>query len=176
MKRGINQNGFSKNCSGQIWIETVIYTAIAFVMIGLVLAYAKPKIEEMQDRAIIDQSIEMLEEINRVILDIGITEGNKRIIELSIKKGVLKINGATDEIIFEIESACEYSENDTNINIGNVIVRTEKKDELNLVTLTKDYSEKYNIVYDGGEISKSPTPYKLIISNNGADGINIDIN
>ncbi len=31
----------------QIWIETMIYTLIAFIMLGLVLAYAKPKIEAM---------------------------------------------------------------------------------------------------------------------------------
>lgn len=33
----------SRNRSGQVWIETVIYTLIAFVMIGLVLSYARPE-------------------------------------------------------------------------------------------------------------------------------------
>jgi uncharacterized protein (UPF0333 family) len=39
---------FAKNKRGQIWVETVVYTLIALVMIGLVLAFAKPKIEELQ--------------------------------------------------------------------------------------------------------------------------------
>ena len=51
------------NTKGQIWIETVIYTLIIFVMIGLVLSFAKPKIEEMQDKAIIEQSIAMMKDI-----------------------------------------------------------------------------------------------------------------
>ena len=44
MKRGVN---------GQVWVETVTYTLIAIVMIGLVLSFAKPKIEELQDKTII---------------------------------------------------------------------------------------------------------------------------
>ena len=28
---------------GQVWVETVVYTLIAFVLIGLVLSFAKPK-------------------------------------------------------------------------------------------------------------------------------------
>ena len=40
---------------GQVWVETVIYTLIAFALIGTVLTFVKPKIEEMQDSAIISQ-------------------------------------------------------------------------------------------------------------------------
>jgi len=171
---------FKKNRNGQIWIETVIYTSIAFAMIALVLAYAKPKIEEIQDKAIIEQSIGVLEEIDEVISDIGTASGNQRVIELSIKKGSLKINGKTDEIIFELGSRCEYSEPKKDIYIGGIIVRTEKQGELNFVTLTKNYSGEYNLSYQKDPnkdkvLSKSPTPYKLIISN--SDGkINININ
>ena len=55
---------------GQVWIETVIYTMIAFVLIAAVLAFVKPKIEEMQDRTLIDQTERVIEEINLKILDI----------------------------------------------------------------------------------------------------------
>lgn len=171
-------NFLKKNRHGQIWIETVIYTSIAFVMIALVLAYAKPKVEEIQDRAIIEQSIKILEEIDKVISDVGAVSGNKRLMEINIKKGSLKIDGVNDKIIFELEGRCEYSEPEKDISVGDIIIRTEEKGELNVVTLTKDYSG-YDILYQGGNneksITKSPTPYKLLISNT-VGGINIEIN
>jgi hypothetical protein len=168
-----------KNKKGQIWIETVIYTLIAFVMIGLVLAYAKPKIEEMQDKAIIEQSIEMIKGIDSTILTIG-CQGNQRAIELGIKKGILKIDGENDLIIFEIESKHTYSEPNTNIVDGNLIIHTEKIGKLNIVNLTRDYSEVYDIKYQGEDklklISKSSTPYTMFISNSGGeDKIIIDV-
>ena len=46
-----------KGTKAQIWIETVIYTLIAFVILGAVLGFAKPKIEELQDKSIIEQSL-----------------------------------------------------------------------------------------------------------------------
>ena len=168
-----------KNKRGQIWVETVIYTLIAFVMIGLVLAYAKPKIEELQDKSIIEQSIGMMKDIDSTILTIG-CPGNQRAIELGIKKGTLKIDGVNDLIIFEIESKHTYSEPGTDISDGNLIIRTEKRGKFNIVNLTRDYSEGYDITYQGKDelklISKSSIPYKVFISNKGdEDKIVIDV-
>ena len=162
------------NKRGQVWVETVIYTLIAFTMIGLVLTYAKPEIEKIQDKAIIEQSISMVKEINLIILDIKRVAGNQRLIELGIKKGVLKIDGKNDKIIFEIESRYEYSEPGEDINeTTGIIARTEKKGKFSTVTLTKDYSREHNITYQGEDklktISKSSTPYKLFISNEGGN-------
>ena len=50
MKRGFGSKG-------QIWVETMVYTLIAFALIGIVLMFVKPKIEEIQDTSIIEQSI-----------------------------------------------------------------------------------------------------------------------
>ncbi len=166
------------NKKGQIWIETVIYTLIAFVMIGLVLAYAKPKIEELQDKAIIEQSIAMVKDLDSLILTMG-GPGNQRTFELGIKKGVLKIDGKKDLIVFEIEGKHTYSEPGIDIFDGNLIIHTEKRGKFNTVSLTRDYSEKYNITYQGKDelksLSKSSIPYKLLISNKGGDKIVIDI-
>ena len=159
---------------GQIWIETVIYTLIAFVMIGAVLAIAKPKMQELQDKAIIEQSLEMLKTIDNTITSIRIP-GNQRLVELGIKKGVLKINGEDDKIIFEIESEYQYSQPEKDIpdSTGRVIAHTKKIGKFNKVTFTIDYAEKYNITYQGKEelksITKSSTSYKLLISNKGKD-------
>src|SRR4030042_4013421 len=97
--------------SGQVWIETVIYTLIAFVMIGLVLSFAKPKIEEMQDKAILQQSTDMMKQIDSTILTIG-ASGNQRVLEIGIKEGTLKIDCQNDKMIFEMESKSIYSEPD----------------------------------------------------------------
>ena len=76
----------------QVWIETVIYTLIALVLIGAVLAFVKPKLQELQDKAIIDQTVQVMEGIDAKIHSVvqgG--AGNKRIIELQLKKGAIKI-------------------------------------------------------------------------------------
>lgn len=175
MKKGVRK----KNYRGQIWVETVIYTLIAFVMIGLVLAYAKPKIEELQDQAIIEQSITMVKNVDSTILTIG-APGNQRLMELGIKKGTLKIDGRNDLIVFEMESKHTYSEPGVNVSDGNLIIHTEKTGKFNLVTLTRDYSQECNITYQGKDeskiISKASTPYQLLISNKGGENqVVIDI-
>jgi len=160
------------NNSGQVWIETVIYTLIAFVMIGLVLSYAYPKIQEAQDQAIIEQSIEIVKQIDSTILTIG-AAGNQRILEVGIKKGDLKIDGVNDKLIFEMESQSIYSEPGKSISDGNVVILTEEKSGYNLVTITADYSETYNLTFGGTDIlkkiSKASTSYKLTILNKGED-------
>jgi hypothetical protein len=178
MKEGISffskNHKFSKNYKGQVWIETVMYTLIAFVMIGLVLTFARPKIQELQDKAIIDQSITMLKEIELTILDMGGYSGNQRIFELGLKKGELTIDGVDNKIIFEMESAYMYSEPGTDIQDGSLIIHTETIGDLNIVTLTRDYSNSYNIKYNEADdleiLTSSSVPYKLFLSNEGDDG------
>ena len=161
-----------RNRSAQVWVETVIYTLIAFVIIGLVLSYARPKINEIQDRAIIQQSIEMLKTIDLTILDMG-SAGNQRTPVVTIKKGDLKLDCVNNKIIFEMESQSEYTEAGRNVSDGNVIELTKKMTGDYLVTLTLDYSSGYNLTFNGDKvlktISKASNPYKLTILNKGAD-------
>lgn len=163
--------------SGQVWIETVIYTSIALLMIGLVLTYAKPKIEEFQDKAILEQSLEMFRAIDNTIKTIGVS-GNRRFVETGIKKGSLKIDGENNKIIFEMKSSYLYSQPGEDIIDtlgGRIITRTEKTGDLNKVSFTINYSA-YNIDITYQEkdefktLNKAPTPYKLLISNNGKSG------
>jgi type II secretory pathway pseudopilin PulG len=139
---------------GQVWVETVIYTLIALVIIGLFLSFARPKIEEIQDKAIIEQSITMLEDINSKILNlVQGGAGNQRVIELGIKKGTIHIDGANDAILFEIDGRYTFSEPGLNgapgewIDVGNVKVRTQELGSLSRVTLISNYSGIYNITY-----------------------------
>ena len=169
------------NKKAQVWIETVIYTLIAFILIGAVLTFAKPKIEELQDKAVIDQSIGLMKDLDSTILEIvqgG--SGNKRVLETAIKKGMLTVNGVEDKIIFEIDSRYVYSEPGKNIEDGNIIIRTEKSGDISIVTLSRIY-EDYNLTFNGGDenkiISKAATPYKIAVWNRGKpeDKWHIDI-
>ncbi len=178
MKRGKNTSDFAKykgdmrNRSGQVWIETVIYTLIAFVMIGLVLSYARPKIEELQDRAILQQSTEMMKQIDSTIQSMG-GAGNQRILEIGIKDGTLKADALNNKIIFELETKSIYSEPGKQISDGSIIVLTEEKTGGNIVTLTRDYSSNYDLKFEGKNelktISKASNPYRLTILNEGED-------
>jgi len=189
MKRGthtftsvIDKTIYPKPKRSQIWVETVIYTLIAFAMIGLVLAYAKPKIEELQDKVLIEQSIVMLKDIDSTILNIGVA-GNQRILQLKIKKGELKIDGINDQLIFEMESKHTYSEPEKKINDENLIIYTKDKGNINIVNLTRDYSNSHNIKYEGLDevetLTKASVLYKLSLTNEGYVGgktiININL-
>ena len=163
----------------QIWVETVIYTLIALILIGAVLAFIIPKVEEIQDKAIIEQSITMMKSIDNIIISvIRGGPGNKRIIDLGIKKGTLKIDSAKDEIVFEIQSEYVYSEIGEKINIGSIVVLTEETQTLKKITLTSSYS-KYDLTYNGKNetksISQASTPYKFSIENKGGAKVVIDI-
>jgi type II secretory pathway pseudopilin PulG len=168
-KRGI----FFKSARAQVWVETVIYTLIALVMIGLVLSFARPKIAELQDKAILEQSVSMMKEINNILLDLSQGgSGNRRKAELSLNKGSLIVDGTEDTITFRMEeSNYDYSEPGEPVEDGNIAILTESTGDTSTVTMTLDYTGIYNIVYqDTGEkktISASSVPYNLYITNEG---------
>ena len=168
----MRKNIFLYKKRGQIWIETVLYTLIAFVLIGLVLAFARPKIEEYQDKSTIEQSISVLEEIDVIIKNMG-DAGNQRLVTLNLNKGILNIDGENDKIFFELESRYEYSQPGLNISIGNIIAKTEEKEKIYDVTLIQNYLEEYNIRFKNNDelysIKRAATPYRILISNKGRD-------
>ena len=133
------------NKKAQIWVETVIYTLIALSLIGATLAFVKPKIQEMQDKAIIEQSIEIMDYIDSTVFQIvrgG--AGNTRTMDISLKKGELQIDSINDQILFIIDnSRYEYSQEGKKTNIGNVDILTESKNKLNRITLSMNYSNYY---------------------------------
>jgi hypothetical protein len=170
-----DKSGLKRNLKGQVWIETVIYTLIALTVIGLFLSYAKPKVEEIQDKSIISQSVEMMESINGILLTIvegG--PGNQRILNLGMRKGSLTIDGVNDEIFFEMDGRYTYTEPGENgvygpiVDIGNIQATTKKIGKVNTVKLLSNYSGVYNITYQKEDqdkvISRSPTPYTISFS------------
>jgi hypothetical protein len=171
VKSEISINNFSpKNRRGQVWVETVIYLLIAFVMMGLVLSFIRPKIEELRDKAIMEQSIGILKDIDNVIVTIG-SPGNRRLVEVGIRKGSLIIDSENDKIIFEMDSRYVYTEPGQYVQIGNINATTKAIGTNNRITLERDFSGEYNLTYQGGEsiktLGKTSTPYRLFLTNEG---------
>lgn len=164
----------------QIWIEAMSYLLISLIIIGAILAFIKPKIQEMQDKSILENSIKMMEEIDSTISSIAEeVPGNKRKISLELKKGNLKIDGINNKILFEINSKYEYSEPGKDYKLGDLIIKTVKKGKMNDINITLDYQGIYNITYDDQdklkEITPSSTPYNLFISNEGGKNLTINL-
>lgn len=162
MKRGIK---------AQVWIETVIYTLLGLVVIGLLLAFAKPKIESMRDKAIIEQTIASLTKINANINEIQL-EGpeNSRQNWVKVSRGMLSIDPQLSKISWTIDSSYKYSEPGYVINSGEIKINTTQKGKNSYsielfnvypITLTVN-NENYK-----KEIVQSSTDYSIILKNKG---------
>ena len=167
-----------KNKHAQVWIETVIYTLIALTMSGAFLAVAKTKLEQMQDKSIIEDTVKVLEEMNTIILDVKKVSGNQRVFDLGIKKGDLTFDADNEKIFFEIESKYKYSQPGETIKSVSVNILTEelssKKDYK--IFLTLDYpNEDLRLNNSAGgsgkkKITKASSLYKITIVNKGKSG------
>ena len=126
----------------------------------------------MQDKAVIEQSVEIIRKIDSTILNIG-EAGNQREVNVEIKKGSLFIDGKNDQIVFEILSKYEYSELDTEFTNLGIKEMTTKSGNLFNVTLRADYSGKKNISYNERDeifsLTKSSNAYNLLLKNIGDD-------
>ena len=170
---------------GQVWIETVVYTLIGLTVIGLLLAFAKPKIEEVRDKAILDQTKEALTSIDKTLSDIIIAPGNTRIVWIDLKKGDISIDAENDRIEFLLkETRLKYSEPNKNVsygklNLGEVMILTEPKNDLNNVKIWVDYSGMINLSYNHEEkrqtFQQASTPYKFSFKNEKTPNVDISL-
>lgn len=159
---------------GQVWVETVLYTLIILALIGLVLAFVSPRIQEEQDKIVIEQTIESLNLIDSKIN--AILEGgpnNKRIVEFGIKRGELIINSSNDKIIFILRDLNEpYSEPGVEINFGRIKILSVEGKKDNSVYLSLDYRTLANLTFEGDDlldkkINPAAVPYQFTIENKG---------
>lgn len=136
---------------GQVWVETVIYTLIGFMLISLVFAYARPKIREMQNEIIIKNSIYSLEQIDlkmRSAIQAGV--GNRRVEEIRVNLGNFFIDAENNLIYFEFEVNNPYSEVGLLIPGRVVDVITLDKLDFYLVKTILNYSH-YNLTLENRE-------------------------
>jgi hypothetical protein len=167
----------------QVWIETVIYTLIGLTIIGLLLSFARPKIEEIRDRTIIEQSIHSLEQIDKTVSDIIVAPGNVRIVSYSLQKGNIILNPEQDKIVFVLnETEYIYSEPGKEILIGKLSLGelkaiTTGDSESSDTSIWIDYKGSINLTLKNPEkrvIQKSSSPYRISFSNKGIqNGFNI---
>ncbi len=166
---------FNSSRRGQVWIETVVYTLIGLALIALVLAILSPKIKELRDRSVVEQSIDSLNVIDSKINELLDAPGNKRKVELSIEKGKLAVNASRNTIYFIIdESNVRYSEPGVSLQIGRVNLTTLQMTEKYLINMELNY--KYNLTFDGFdsaeliEFTPASLPYKFFVENKGVQG------
>ncbi len=169
------------NKHGQVWIETVLYTLIGLSLIGLVLAFVTPKINESKDRLVIEQTIDSLNDFDAKINSALQATGNRRTIEFTMKRGELTFDSPNDRIIFELkDSRVLFSQPNVEINAGRIKILTTQGSNINTVALTLNYAQ--NLVFNNQEdvkkISAASTPYRFSIeyaqTPEGAKVVNID--
>lgn len=166
---------------GQIWIETVLYTLIAISLIGVVLAFVMPKINDAQDRAVVEQSIAALEVFDSKIDSILRASGNSRNVDMLIKRGVFYVNSSNDQIVIVLTDLNKpYSEPNIIIKRNRMSILSGMGQKTSSVYLSLNYSGIANITYELKDIDKkfnpAPTPYRFNIVNEGSGNEgNIDI-
>lgn len=171
-----------KQKKGQVWIETVIYTLIGLALIGVVLAFVTPRINESKDKSLVEQTIVSLSNLDEKINEVASSPGNRRIVDFTIKKGSLYINSTGDSLIFEIGKLTKpYSEVNVTINSSRVEIISIMDQKESKVYLTLRYLGRFNITYSGNDdlVSKklisAATSYKLSITNKGINNGNKQI-
>lgn len=159
---------------GQVWIETVLYTLIGLTLMGLVLGFVMPKINETKDRALIEQAINSLSDLDAKISNVIQTgPGNVRQTEFLMKKGEFYVNASADRIEMVLNVAKPYSEPNITVYIGKIKVLSEVGQKTSRVYIRADYKDyNINITYNEEEDEKkftaAPTPYKFFIENRAA--------
>jgi len=178
---------------GQIWIETVLYTLIGLILIGLVLAFATPVIKEQKDKSLFKASVDAMNNLDVEISNVKRGgDSNIREVEVFIRKGRLIINAEQgpdlkdNAIIFEIDdssyAASEVStgEVDRIVDISGtnlkVVTKEEKKGKYKIIIYKAYNIDEIDLTYkravgEEGNVEKTfdqaSTPYRIMVENWG---------
>jgi len=167
---------FLKSEKSQVWVETVVYTLIGLAIIGTIIGITTPKIKQMTDRAIIEQTITALNELNDRVYKVQSSFGSSREISVRIKKGSLIIDAEQNRISYVMENTgLKFSQPGDEIKQGELTLLTEENGKNYNINIILKYSS--DITYDGLNDKKiftqAPTAYNLLIENK--EGGKIDI-
>ena len=156
-----------------VWVSTVLYVLIGLAVIGMLLAVLKPKIAEIKDKFITDQTMQSLNNMDNTILKLRETAGNRFVFPLSLNKGNFVIDGANEKIYWTMISNYQLSEENTPIQEGRINESTTKVGELWNITLELNYKyDNVDFIINGEEkgikaLSPASTIYKIWIENKG---------
>lgn len=155
---------------GQVWIETVLYTLIGMALIGVVLAFVTPKINEQKDRLLVEQTLQALDIIDQKVSAVLQAPGNVRQLDFAMKKGSFYVNSTSDSIVFVIDELNKpYSEPGVEISVGKIKYKTTKNQNDYSIRLETQYSEDilYNLKNENRKFDSVAIPYKFSVSNEG---------
>ncbi|MGV8151506.1 MAG: hypothetical protein ACP5OG_00340 [Candidatus Nanoarchaeia archaeon] len=164
----------------QVWVETAVYTLIALTIISIVLASALPTIQKSKDRAIIKQTIDAIDNIDKKIYEVIQNEGSIRKVDLIIQKGRFEINSSSDSLIYTLDNTkLEYSEPGITLDQGNNIYLTTYKQGARFRVIVEKKYPVFNITYFGEDktmiLQAGARPNSLLVENVGAAEINSKI-
>lgn len=158
----------------QIWIETVIYTLIGLAIIGILLSFINPAIQNKECEMAVNNAVTILNGFQSVIDDVsGSSAGNARTIdEMKLSMGTITIDASSDTILYDVECGLKYSEPGSEVPAGNnIIALTKQLTNGYHITLFLNYTNKADLQFNGEETEKSfeqsPTPYSLSVLNEG---------
>ncbi len=159
---------------GAIWVSTVLYVLISLTILSVVFSVVKPKIDEARDRAIVEQSIIMLNDLDNAVKLASQSTGTQLKREVKISNGDLFFNtrnGMNNVTFILKQTNLKYSEIDSEITSGNLAILTKKSAQESgkydlYITLKIDISGK-EIYSEISQLSPSPFPYSVFIKNNG---------
>ncbi|MEM4152795.1 MAG: hypothetical protein QXK80_01610 [Candidatus Pacearchaeota archaeon] len=159
---------------GAIWVSTVLYILISLAIIGMVIAAVTPRINSARDKATIEQSIIMLNELDSTIQKASQVQGTKLKQEFKMSRGFLIIDSINEKITWQLNnSAYQYSEEGVLINVGNIEAKTIKAANGWNVALTLNYGNaNINLTSEIKMLQPAEIPYKLWIENVGLDNTN----
>ena len=156
---------------GQVWIETVLYTLIGLSLIGLVLAFALPKITESKDRLLIEQAITSLNDLDDKINAVSIVPGNKRFVFFTMKRGELFVDSTNDQLVYSVSDLSKpYSEPGSVVRQGRIEILSQEGQKESSTDLTLTYTGfdlVHNSIDEDKKFSPASTPYKFAIENIG---------
>ena len=155
----------------QIWVETVIFTLIGLVILGILLAIVTPKINQIKDKTILIHTMVSLNTFHQAVSETLLAPGNKREILISVSKGEYVLDGKNETVYYILESSTyQFSQLNQPTTSGNLIVLTKDGARDYDVYLMLNYSG-FNLTYEGKdlvhELTQAPIPYKLLIENEG---------
>jgi len=161
---------------GVIWVSTVLYILISLAIIAILITAIKPTIDSSRDKAIVEQTIVLLNNVDSAIINANTVAGTRLNREFKIERGILIFDSVHNSIIWELEdSSYKYSEPNVAVNVGNIKALTKKVSSKYGISLTLSYDD-INLTYGGKEQEKTfqpaKIPYNLFIENKGD---NIDI-
>jgi hypothetical protein len=155
---------------GVVWISTILYTMISLAIIGLLLAVIQPKISQVRDSVIIDQTKTSLIQIDETVLNVQEAPGMRLSSEIRLGKGQLVLSGKNNSIEWTYDSKYKYSEVNRTIRSASIYESTTQIGaDMYRISLKLIYTSNLTVnSQDTDKILQAGSiPYKIWFENKG---------